>query len=391
MNLHEYQSRNRFAACGVPVPDGQLAYSADEVYRIAQILDGVVVIKAQALVTGRNKAGGVRIAHTPSQARDIATEMLNSPLKGAQVERLLVDPYFEAKLQIYMGIATDRDIGKPVVIVSPKTGKAINIELLAQSNPAAVIRTHVDPFLGLLTHQITQFAGAIDLPRQYWKTFHDIAKSLYHCYVKNDAISAEINSLIVTEEDKFLAVNTRMSIDDNALYRHRDLALLHDALGDPTGTMSEGTTKYVKLNGQVACVTNGAGLGMATMDLLYRESGGSVSPAVFFDIGGGATASRVGHALDTILKTAGIKAVLVNIFGGITRCDEVAHGILMACERHNTIDLPIVVRFRGTHAQLGHQILKSDARNHDIRVAHSLEQVIQMAMYATHQRISENE
>ena len=353
MNLHEYQSKMRFAEYGVPVPQGKVAHSPQQAYEIAKELGGPVVVKAQVLTGGRGKAGGVKLAQTPDEAQSLADDILGMEIKGHKVLKVLVDPASEIKQEIYLGVTNDRAARKPVLMASAEGG--VEIEEVNRRSPEKIIREHVDPFLGLRDYQIRNLAYGIELPRELWKQFARVAHGLYRCYVESDATLAEINPLIVDGSGNLLAVDGKMSIDDNALFRHPDLAEMRDTSAEPpaeTQARAAGLS-YIKLDGEIGCMVNGAGLAMTTMDMTKLFGG---SPANFLDIGGGAKAETVAAALRIILSDPNVKAVLFNIFGGITRCDEVARGILAALADVQA-DLPMVVRLVGTNEKEGRQIL----------------------------------
>ncbi len=377
MNLHEYQSKLRFAEFGIPTPQGKVAHDPQQVYEIAKDLGRPVVVKAQVLTGGRGKAGGVKLAQTPEEAQARADEILGMTIRGHKVLKVLVDPAAEIKAEIYLGVTNDRTARKPVIMASAEGG--MDIEEVNRVSPEKIIRAHVDPFLGLRDYQIRNLAYGIDLPRDLWKQFMHIARALYRCYVESDATLAEINPLIIDGEGNLLAVDGKMSIDDNALFRHPDLAEMRDTSAEPpaeTEARAAGLS-YVKLDGEIGCMVNGAGLAMATMDMTQLFGG---SPANFLDIGGGARADKVAAALRIIVSDPNVKAILVNIFGGITRADEVARGILEALETVK-IDLPLVVRLVGTNEEEAHQIM-ADAALPNMVSATSLADAAQKAVAA---------
>ncbi len=357
MNLHEHQSKTRFGEFGIPVPQGKVATTADEVYAIAQELGAPVVVKAQVLAGGRGKAGGVKVAKTAEDARDAASKILGMEIKGLTVHKVLVDPAADIAKEIYLGITNDRTSGKPVLITSSEGG--VEIEVVAHENPDAIIKIAIDPIMGLHLYQTMQAAGEMNLPREHWQAFSDIAMQLYEVYKNSDATLAEINPLVITGDNKLLALDGKMVIDDNALFRHADLAAMRDTTAeDPSETQArEAGISYVKLNGQIGCMVNGAGLAMTTMDMTKLYGGDDIGPANFLDIGGGAKADRVAAALRIILSDKNVKAVLFNIFGGITRGDEVARGLLQAYEEVKP-DVPLVIRLVGTNAKEGREILE---------------------------------
>lgn len=377
MNLHEYQSKLRFAEYGIPIPKGQVAHSPQQAYEIAKELNGPVVVKAQVLTGGRGKAGGVRLAQTPEEAERHADAILGMDIRGHKVLKVLVDPASVIQKEIYLGITNDRAARKPVIMASAEGG--MDIEEINRIAPEKIIREHIDPFLGLRDYQVRNLAYGIELPRELWKPFMRIAQALYRCYVESDATLAEINPLIIDGEGQLLAVDGKMSIDDNALFRHPDLAEMRDTSAEPeaeTRARAAGLS-YIKLDGTIGCMVNGAGLAMTTMDMTKLFGG---APANFLDIGGGAKAETVATALRILLSDPNVKAVLFNIFGGITRCDEVARGILAALEEVK-VELPMVVRLVGTNEDEGRALLEA-ARIPQMVTAKTLAQAAQKAVLA---------
>jgi succinyl-CoA synthetase beta subunit len=380
LNLHEYQSKARFGQFGIPVPRGKVATDPQQVYDIAQEMGVPVVIKAQVLVGGRGKAGGVKVAKTPDEARSLAQAILGMGIKGHIVRRVLVDPASNIGQEIYLGITNDRTAGKPVIMASSQGG--IEIEIVARQNPKAIVRDHIDPFLGLLDYQTRNLASGINLPREHWRDFSAIARSLFTCYVQSDATLAEINPLVITTENQLIALDGKMIIDDNALFRHKDFAAMRDTDSEPPAETRarEAGISYVKLNGQIGCMVNGAGLAMTTMDMTKLYGGDEVGPANFLDIGGGAKADKVAVALRIILSDPNVKSVLFNIFGGITRCDEVARGILQALDQVKP-SIPMVIRLQGTNAKEGRDII-DNANIPNLSSAATLTEAAQKAVVA---------
>jgi len=358
LNLHEYQSKLRFAEYGIPILRGKTATTPDAAYEIANELGGTVVVKAQVLVGGRGKAGGVKLAKSADEAKQHAEAILGMNIKGLTVRRVLIDPAADIAKEIYLGITNDRAAGRAVMMASSEGG--VEIEVVARENPQALIRVHIDPFLGLRDYQARTLAIGIGLPREHWRAFGKIAHSLYECYVGNDALLAEINPLVITGDNELLALDGKMSIDDNALDRHPDIAEMRDTDAEAAAETEarKAGLSYVKLDGQIGCMVNGAGLAMATMDITKLYGGDEVGPANFLDIGGGAKAETVAAALRIILADPNVKSVLFNIFGGITRGDEVARGILQALDEVKT-DVPMVIRLVGTNAEEGRAIIDS--------------------------------
>ncbi len=380
MNLHEYQSKQRFARYGIPVPMGRVATTPDEVYAIALELGGAAVIKSQVLTGGRGKAGGVKVARTPDEARELAQKILGMNIKGHIVQRVLVDPVANIAKEIYLGVTNDRSAGKPVMMASSEGG--VEIEQVAKDNPAAIAREYISPSLGLRDYQARNLAIGINLPREHWNAFGKIAQALYRCYTESDATLAEINPLVITAEGQLLALDGKMSIDDNALFRQKELAEMRDVSAEPPVEVQarEAGLTYVKLDGQIGCMVNGAGLAMTTMDMIKLYGGGTIGPANFLDIGGGAQADKVATALRMILSDPNVKAVLFNIFGGITRGDEVARGILQALSEVPTT-IPMIIRLAGTNAEEGRALI--DAANiPNITSAASLTEGAQKAIAA---------
>ena len=305
------------------------------------------------LVGGRGKAGGIRLANDPNQAKELATEILGMEIKGLPVRKILVDEIVNIDQEIYLGIINDRNCRMPVVIASAAGG--VDIEEVAEISPEKIYKLAIDPLLGLQDFQIRDIALGIDLPREYWKQFIKILRGLYQAFIENDATLAEINPLVTTKEKKMIALDAKMIIDDNSLFRHPDLMELKDLYVDAPAEIEAQKygLSFIKLDGNIGCLVNGAGLAMATMDIISQFGG---QPANFLDIGGGAGAPKVSAALRIILSDPKVKVILINIFGGITRCDEVAKGILVALHDVKT-EIPVVVRLVGTNAEEGRNLL----------------------------------
>jgi len=357
MKLHEYQSKQIFARYGIPIPKGQVAATATEARQIAEELGGRVVIKSQVLVGGRGKAGGVRVAKSPKEAEEAATQILGMEIRGLPVRKVLVDEAANIDQEIYLGITNDRTTRRPVMMASAAGG--VEIEEVARTTPEKIIKVYIDPLLGLRDYQARDVALGIDLPREHWKPFGEICLALWRAFVDSDATLAEINPLVITKEKALLALDGKMLVDDNALFRHTDLAEMRDV--DEEATAETEARKYglsfIKLDGQIGCMVNGAGLAMTTMDIVKLFGG---EPANFLDIGGGAGADKVAAALRIILADKNVKVILFNVFGGITRCDEVAKGILAALKEVQPT-IPMVVRLVGTNAEEGRKLL-ADAK-----------------------------
>lgn len=361
MDLHEYQAKTLFAKFGVPAPKGIVAKTPAEAEKATKELgSGVVVVKAQVHAGGRGKAGGVKVVKSPADAKAAAEKILGMDIKGHTVRQVLVDPGADIKKELYFAITNDRTARKPLFMASSEGG--MDIEQVNHDTPEKIVRVHVDPLLGLREYQIVKMASGIGLDREYWGQFGKIARNLYRCYAETDATLCEINPLAVVGTQNgtmLMALDGKMSIDNNALMNHPDLAELRDSSDDPAEEIKarEAGLNYVKLGGQIGCMVNGAGLAMATMDMVakYGENNG-IGPANFLDVSGGAGADKVAAALQIILSDPEVKAVLINIFGGITRCDEVARGILQALSEVPT-DLPLIIRLTGTNQEEGLRII----------------------------------
>ncbi len=374
MKLHEYQSKQIFAKYGVPIPKGRVAATAAEAKQIASELGGRVVIKSQVLVGGRGKAGGIKLANDSAEAEQFAGQILAMEIKGLPVRKVLVDEAAGIEQEIYLGITNDRAAKKPVIMASAAGG--VDIEEVAATHPEKIIKMHIDPLLGIKEYQTRDVAAGIDLPRTHWRDFSAILRGLWQAYIDNDATLAEINPLVITKDGRLVGLDGKMMIDDNALFRHQDLADLRDIDEEaPSETEARryGLT-FIKLDGNIGCMVNGAGLAMATMDITKYFGG---APANFLDIGGGAGADKVAAAMRIILADPNVKAILINIFGGITRCDEVARGIIAAMEEVKP-SVPMVVRLVGTNAEEGRQLLA----NANMITAETLADAAQKAVVA---------
>ncbi len=354
MKIHEYQARAILARYGLPVVEGDVAATPQEARSIAERLGRAVVLKAQVHVGGRGKAGGIRMAATPLQAEEIARELLGSSLKGIPVRRLLVAEAVEIAREFYLGVVLDRAARRVTVMASAEGG--VEIETVARTRPEAIVRVTADPFLGLRGDQARSLAFALGLRGAQALSFAPLAAALYRAFLENDATLAEINPLVLTADGEWRALDTKMVLDDSAWPRHPEW----EALRDPEAEdLAEAQARahglsYVKLDGEIGCMVNGAGLAMATMDTVQLYGG---RPANFLDIGGGARAEKVAAALRIILSDPNVKAVLFNIFGGITRCDEVARGIVAALEEVRPA-VPLVARLVGTNEEEGRRILQ---------------------------------
>ena len=353
MKLHEYQSKRILAQHGVPIPKGDVATTPEQARQIAARLGQRVVVKSQVLVGGRGKAGGIRLADDPDEAERVTRKILGMRIKDLVVKKVLLDEAADIAKEIYLGIVIDRAKRRPVMMASAEGG--VEIEEVARVTPERICKITIDPFLGLQPFQGRELSYGIGLPKDLVRSFVKIAQGLYSAFVECDASLAEINPLVVTGDGELLAVDGKMLLDDNALFRHFELAEMRDA-DEETPEEQQARRhglSYVKLDGTIGCMVNGAGLAMATMDITKLYGG---EPANFLDIGGGAQSNKVAAALRIILSDPNVKAVLFNIFGGITRCDEVALGILEAMKEVPT-DVPMVARLVGTNEEEGRQIL----------------------------------
>jgi succinyl-CoA synthetase beta subunit len=354
MDLHEYQAKERFRAAGIPVPPGEVAHSPAEAEALAKKYGGTVVIKAQVHAGGRGKAGGVKLAKTPAEARGHAEKILGMEIKGLTVEKVLVTPAAEIATEAYVGVLIDRAKQAPTFIVSPAGG--IDIETVAKETPEKVRKLAVDPRYGLLPHQAFWLANFLYDDESQMKQASKIISQLYDSFVSSGASMAEINPLVTTPKGEVLALDAKMSIDDNELFRRADVAKMRDVSSEPPSETQAraANLSYVKLDGDVGCCVNGAGLAMATMDLVKFYGG---NPANFLDIGGSSNPDKVVAALEIITSDPNVKSILFNIFGGITRCDDVANGIVEATKRID-IEPPIVIRLTGTNEEIALKILE---------------------------------
>jgi len=354
MNLHEYQAKELFRDAGIPVPPGEVATTPAEAEELASRYGGTVVVKAQVHSGGRGKAGGVKLAKTPEEARDHAAAILGMEIKGLTVEKVLVTPAEEIETEAYVGVLMDRAKQAPVLMASAAGG--IDIEQVAATQPEAILRVAVDPRYGLLPHQAYRLAVFLYDDPTVVRQATAIIRRLYDAFVKAGASMAEINPLITTPSGEVKAIDAKMSIDDNELPGRPKIAELRDGSAEPAAEAKarEAGLSYVKLDGRVGCCVNGAGLAMATMDLVKYYGG---EPANFLDIGGSSNPEKVVAALEIIAADPNVNVVLFNIFGGITRCDDVANGIVEAT-RSADIGVPIVIRLTGTNEEVALEILE---------------------------------
>ncbi|MBA3428778.1 MAG: ADP-forming succinate--CoA ligase subunit beta [Actinobacteria bacterium] len=358
MDLYEYQGKQLFARYGIPVSDGRFVTTAEDARQAAEEIGGEVVVKAQVLTGGRGKAGGIKLAANPDEAEARAREILGLDIRGHVVRRLWIESASEIAKEYYVSITFDRGTKQPLFMFTTEGG--VDIEEVAETNPAALVRLHVDPLEGFQPYQARRLvygAGVEDPGEQ--KQIAAIVGKLYEAFVATDAMLCEINPLIVTPDGEVKALDSKFTVDDNALYKHPEIAEMRDVeAADPLEALARVKhVTYVKLDGEVGILGNGAGLVMSTLDVIALAGG---TPANFCDLGGGGDAEGVVDALDVITRDEQVKSIFFNIFGGITRCDEVARGILTALERM-TIEHPIVVRLDGTNAEEGRRILAEAA------------------------------
>jgi succinyl-CoA synthetase beta subunit len=361
MKVHEYQAKAILARYGVPVPKGEVTDSPEQAREIAQRLGGRAIVKAQIHAGGRGKGGGVKLAKSPDEGRALAKQILGMTLvtvqtgpAGRLVQKVLVEEALDIDRELYLGITLDRGRGLPSVMASRSGG--MEIEEVAARDPNAIVREVVDPALGLFPFQARKLAFALGLAGDSFKKGVAFMQALFTAYAESDASLAEINPLLVTKQGDVLALDAKMTFDDNALFRHPDIKEMRDlSEEDPLEVeASKFGLNYIKLDGSVGCMVNGAGLAMATMDLVKLAGG---EPANFLDVGGGANEEQVKNAFRIILSDKNVKAVLINIFGGIMRCDIIAKGVVAAV-REMGLTIPVVVRLEGTNVDLGKQILR---------------------------------
>ena len=356
MNIHEYQAKDLLRAEGVPIPPGEVATTIAEVEAIARKLGGAVVVKAQVHAGGRGKAGGVKLAKTPQEARDVASKILGMHIKGLPVLKVLVTAAADIASEAYVGIIVDRAARKPVFMVSPAGG--IDIEEVAAKTPEKIVKLPVDTRYGLTSYQASQLGYFLFSDQKKVRAAAKIMQQLYSAFMKAGCSLAEINPLVVTPADEVIALDAKMVIDDNELDRHPELAKLRDeSAEEPSEVLARAANlTFIKLDGNVGCCVNGAGLAMATMDLVKYYGG---APANFLDIGGSSNPEKVVSALKIITADPNVRAILFNIFGGITRTDDVANGIVTATKQ-NPLKVPIVIRLTGTNEEIAVKILRDN-------------------------------
>jgi succinyl-CoA synthetase beta subunit len=366
MKIHEYQAKQILTRYGVRIPRGEIANSGEEARKIAEKLGGTVVVKAQIHAGGRGKGGGVKLAKSPEQAAQLFEQIHGMQLitpqtgpEGRKVQKVYIEEGLDIRQELYLGIVIDRQTGKAVFMASAAGG--MDIEEVAAKTPEAILKEYITPGLGLRPFQARKLAFGLGLAPELINDAVHFMVALYRAFEDTDASLAEINPFLVTGDNKVYALDAKMNFDDNALYRHKDIQELRDLNEeDPLEIeASKYGLNYIKLDGNVACMVNGAGLAMATMDIV--KLAGS-SPANFLDVGGGASAQQVENAFRILLSDPSVKAVLINIFGGIMRCDVVASGVVQAAKNLG-VKVPIVVRLEGTNVEQGQEILRTSGLN----------------------------
>jgi len=353
LKIHEYQAKDILRGYDVPIPRFEIATTPAEARKAAEDIGRMVVVKAQVHVGGRGKAGGVKLAKTPDEAEKHAGAILGMDIKGLTVEKVMISDAVDIDREYYIGMIVDRATKKPVYMVSEAGG--IDIEQVARETPEKIHKYAVDPEKGLSNEEALELAAKIESRPAVAERVADFISKLYEAFVGSDASLAEINPLVITPDEQVWAVDAKMNIDDNALYRHEEIAAMRDASTETPELKRarEMGLSFVKLDGDVGCVVNGAGLAMTTMDVIAHYGG---EPANFLDIGGSSSPDKVVTALQIITSDPNVKSILINIFGGITRCDDVAKGLVQALEQ-TSITLPIVVRLTGTNEEEARKIL----------------------------------
>jgi succinyl-CoA synthetase beta subunit len=367
MKIHEYQAKAILARYGVPVPRGEVTFAAADAVDIAKRLGtGVVVVKAQIHAGGRGKGGGVKLARSPQDAEKLARAMIGMTLvthqtgpEGRVVGRVLIEEGLQMQRELYLSIVLDRAAGRPVIMASAAGG--MDIEEVAEKTPEKIVRVHVSPGVGIVPFEARQLGFGIGLDAPQVNKFVKVVTALYEAYLATDASMVEVNPLVVTAAGDLLALDAKMNFDDNALYRHPDLKEMRDtAEEDPLEIeASKFSLNYIRLEGNIGCMVNGAGLAMATMDII-KLSGGE--PANFLDVGGGANAEQIRNAFKILISDKNVQAVLINIFGGILRCDVLAQGVIAAVKELG-VRMPIIIRMEGTNVDEGKRLLKESGLN----------------------------
>jgi succinyl-CoA synthetase beta subunit len=367
MKIHEYQAKEILKKFGVAVPKGRVAFTAEEAVEVAKEIGGSAwVVKAQIHAGGRGKAGGIKLAKSIEEVYDYAKNMIGSKLvtyqtgpEGKIVRKVLVEEALNIQKELYVGVTLDRSTSRNVVMVSSEGG--VEIEQVAMESPEKILKEYVDPKVGFMPYQARRLAFGLGLDGEAFKNAVKFLLALYKAYEETDASLAEINPLVLTTDGQVLALDAKMNFDDNALFRHPEIVEMRDIdEEDPLEVeASKYNLNYIRLNGNVGCMVNGAGLAMATMDLIKLAGG---EPANFLDVGGGAKTETVEQGFRIILSDPNVKAILINIFGGIVRCDRVAMGVVEAAKKVG-VNIPVVIRLEGTNAEEGARILKESGLN----------------------------
>jgi len=366
MKLHEYQAKELLRKYGIPVPEGRVAFEVEEAVGIAKELGGAVVVKAQIHAGGRGKGGGIKVAKDAEEVRKHAQSILGMTLvtaqtgpSGKKVGRVLVEKTSDIDRELYIAVTVDRSKSRPVIIASAAGG--MEIEEVAAKSPEKILKESIDPAVGFQSYQGRKLAFALGFDSKLVNPFSALASAIYKAYAENDASLVEINPLVVTKDQKLIALDAKVDLDDNALYRHKNLEEWRDVSEEDPAELEakKFDLNYVSLSGTIGCMVNGAGLAMATMDLIQLHGG---EPANFLDVGGGATKENVAEAFKIILRDPKVKAILINIFGGIMRCDVIADGVVAAAKDLG-VKVPLVVRLQGTNVDQGREILKNSGLN----------------------------
>lgn len=354
MKVHEYQAKEVFARYGIPIPQEKICTSVAEVIAASKEIGIPCVIKAQVHVGGRGKAGGIKVAKSEQEAKEYAEKILSMEIKGLPVKKVLVSEAVDIGSEAYLGIINDRTAQKTVLMACKEGG--VEIEVVAKKNPEAIYKVYADPLVGLLSHKAREIGLFLYKEPKIAFACASITEKIYRLFIELDSSLAEINPLVVTKKGELIALDAKINFDDNGLYRHPEIEALRDRESEDENELlaREQDLSYVSLSGNIGCVVNGAGLAMATMDLVKHFGG---EPANFLDIGGSSSPAKVKNALSILLKDPDVKVIFFNIFGGITRCDDVANGILLAKKELN-IQQPIVARLTGTNEEKGMEILK---------------------------------
>lgn len=375
MNLHEYQAKRILRDHDIPMSTGWLAHSPDEAHTITKDYGQKVMLKAQVTTHKRLVHGGIQSADTPEEAYRIAENMFSIKIKSLRTHEILIEPFHQIHREYYIAFSYDRNTERTLFMGSSQGG--INLK----HSTTQVVQVHLHPFLGITRHEIVQIANGIELPHEYWTTFVDMCQKLYKIYTTYDATLLEINPLVITEDDQLIGLDCKMTVDDNALIRQPEIAELRDTRNEPVSESEarKHQLSFIQLEGQVGCMVNGAGLAMATMDMInYYGRELKVHAANFLDIGGGAKADRAANALRIILTLPDIKCIAINIFGGVTRCDEIARGILQVMQEDNP-QIPIILRMKGTNSTEACQMIDEAPYPNFIRV-NTLTEIAQKAI-----------